>query len=122
MQGRRVPPIAALHGGKCLSDQDDTPVRATAHLPGLTIDVLHRRSPDGEAEQMSINVQAVPSFEAFSRYLEEVNPFALWMQLVQIAWSPWLQPTRRAMLPWQGPLERQTISTERASRAQREGS
>ena len=103
-----------------MSDHDDTPVRATAHLPGLTIDVLHRRSPDGEAEQISINVQAVPSFDAFSRYLEEVNPFALWMQLVQIAWFPWLQPTRGGMLPLQRPLERQTSG--QASRAQREGS
>jgi hypothetical protein len=64
----------------------------------------------------------VHSFEGFSRYLEEVNPFALWMQLVQIAWFPWLQPTRRGMLPWQGPLERQTISSEQGSRAQRGGS
>jgi hypothetical protein len=52
-------------------------MQATAHLPGLKIDVLHQRSPDGDAEQISINLQAVPSFEAFSRYMENVNPLVL---------------------------------------------
>jgi hypothetical protein len=69
-------------------------MQATAHLPGLKIDVLHQRSPDGDAEQISINLQAVPSFEAFSRYMENVNPLVLWVQLAQIAWFPWLQATR----------------------------
>jgi hypothetical protein len=42
---------------------------ASAHLPGLDIEIVHRRSPDGDAEQISINLQGVPSFEAFGRYL-----------------------------------------------------
>jgi hypothetical protein len=51
--------------------------RATAHLPRLAIEILHRRSADDDAEFISINLQAVPSSEAFGRYLETVNPFVL---------------------------------------------
>jgi len=47
--------------------------KATARLPGLNIEVVHRRSPDGDSEQISINLQAVPSFEAFGRFLEAAN-------------------------------------------------
>src|SRR5262249_29112418 len=36
--------------------------RATARLPVLNIEVVHRRSPDGDSEQISINLHAVPSF------------------------------------------------------------
>src|SRR5213083_1596951 len=43
---------------------------------GLDIEIVHRRSPDGEAEQLSINLQAAPSFEALGRVLEAANPFA----------------------------------------------
>ena len=72
------------------NDRDTT--RATANLPGLTIDVMHRRLPDTEAEQISITMQAVPSFAAFGRYLDGTNPFAVWAQLVQAAWLPWVGP------------------------------
>ena len=95
-----------------MSDQHNSPMQATAHLPGLKIDVLHQRSPDGDAEQISINLQAVPSFEAFSRYMENVNPLVLWVQLAQIAWFPWLQASRTGMLPWQSPLERKSITSD----------
>jgi len=71
-------------------DHDTT--RATANLPGLTIEVIHRRSPDAEAEQISINMQAMPSFAAFGRYLDGINPFAFWAQLAQAAWFPLLGP------------------------------
>jgi hypothetical protein len=71
-------------------DHDTT--RATANLPGLTIEVMHRRLPGAEAEQISINMQAVPSFAAFGRYLDGINPFVLWAQLAQAAWLPWLRP------------------------------
>ena len=40
---------------------------ATAHLPGLDIEIVHRRLPDGDAEQILISLQATPSFEAFGR-------------------------------------------------------
>jgi hypothetical protein len=71
--------------------QEDT-TRATAHLPGLEIEIVHRRSPGAEVEQISINLQAVPSFEAFGRFLETANPFALWAQAAQLALFPWLEP------------------------------
>jgi hypothetical protein len=70
--------------------------KATAHLPGLEIEIIHRRSPTGDNEQISINLQAVPSFEAFGRFLEAVNPFAFWA----LAWSPWIDTARTMMLPW----------------------
>jgi len=72
--------------------------RATARLPGLDIEIVHRRSPSGDAEQISINLQAVPSFEAFGRFVENANPFAFWAQAVQMAWLPW-RAAAQAMLP-----------------------
>jgi hypothetical protein len=72
--------------------------RATARLPGLEIEIVHRRSPAGDAD--SINLQAVPSFEAFGRFLETANPFAFWAQAAQMAWLPWVEAARTLMLPW----------------------
>ena len=63
---------------------------ATARLPGLDIEIVHRRLPGGEAEQDSINLEAVPPFEAFGAFVESANPFAFWAQAVQMAWLPWL--------------------------------
>jgi len=73
--------------------------RATAHLPGLEIEIVHRRSPGAEVEQISINLQAVPSFEAFGRFLETTNPFALCAQAAQLALFPWLGAARALMVP-----------------------
>ena len=42
------------------ASDNDAPTRATARLPGLDIEIIHRRSTSGEAEQISINLQAVP--------------------------------------------------------------
>jgi hypothetical protein len=80
-------------------------MKAIAHLPGLDIEIVHRQSPDGLTEQISINLKAVPSFEAFARVFEAVNPFALWAQAVRLAWFPWIEATRAAMLPPGGPSE-----------------
>jgi hypothetical protein len=63
---------------------DDHTTRATARLPGLEIEIVHRKSPAANAEQISINMKAVPSFEAFGRFLKTANPFAFWAQ------DPWL--------------------------------
>ena len=68
--------------------------RATARLPGLDIEIVHRRVIEGDAEQISINLRAAPSFEAFGRALEAANPFAFWAQGVQLAWLSWLEATR----------------------------
>jgi hypothetical protein len=65
--------------------------RASAHLPGLDIEIMHRRAVEGNAEQISINLKAVPSFEAFGRALEAANPFAFWAQAAQRAWLTWLE-------------------------------
>jgi hypothetical protein len=72
---------------------------ATAHLPGLDIEITHRRSPEGDAEQISINLQAVPSFEAFGRYIEAANPFLFWAQAARLAWLPWLAVARTLIPP-----------------------
>ena len=84
-----------------MSDQkvEDNTTRATARLPGLDIEIIHRRSLNDEAEQISINLQAMPSFEAFGRFLETANPFALWAQAVLLAWLPWLSVARSVSLP-----------------------
>jgi hypothetical protein len=84
------------------SDQsvEGNTTRATARLPGLDIEIIHRRSLNDEAQEISINLQVMPSFEAFGRFLETTNPFALWAQTFQIACLPWLNAVRSATLPW----------------------
>jgi hypothetical protein len=74
--------------------------RATARLPGLDIEIMHRRAADGDSEQILINLRAEPSLEAFGRALELANPFAFWAQAAQLAWLPWLEITRTLALPW----------------------
>jgi len=73
--------------------------RATARLPGLAIEIVHRRLPDADAEQISINLQATPSFEAFGRFLETASPFAFWARAVEMTWIPWLAAARHLALP-----------------------
>jgi hypothetical protein len=84
------------------SDNDTT--RATASLPGLEIEIVHRRPQGNDLEALSINLQAMPSFEAFGRFLETANPFVFWaqamQQAMQMAWLPWLGASRALMLPW----------------------
>jgi hypothetical protein len=48
-----------------------------AGWPGVDIDVIHRQSPSGDWEQISINIRAMPSFEAIGRSFEAADPFAL---------------------------------------------
>jgi hypothetical protein len=79
-------------------------VTATAHLPGLDIEIVHRRAPDEDVEQISVTLKAVPSFEAFGPYLEAANPFAVWAQAMQLAWLPWLKAARAVSLPYVTPL------------------
>ena len=83
-----------------LPDQEihDHTTSAMARLPSLEIEIVHRKSLAGGAEQISINLKAVPSFEAFGRFLETANPFVLWAQAAQMAWFPWLRAAS-AMLP-----------------------
>ena len=74
--------------------------RATAQLPGLDIEITHRRAVEGDAEYISINLKAVPSFEHFVRAFGAANPFALWMRGIELAWLPWIEATRAMALPW----------------------
>jgi len=81
---------------------DDGPsdeTRATASLPGLDIEIVHRMSPNRDVEQLAINLQATPSFEAFGRWLEAANPFVIWMQAAQLFWAPWLAMANARPLP-----------------------
>jgi hypothetical protein len=73
--------------------------KATAHLLGLEIEILRRRAPEGDAELLSVKLQATPSFAAFSQYLESANPFALWLDMAQLAWLPWLSAFGPLALP-----------------------
>jgi hypothetical protein len=69
-------------------------------LPGLDIEIVHRRAVEGDAEQISINLRAAPSFEAFGHALEATNPFAFWAQAARFAWQPWLGAAWALALPW----------------------
>ncbi len=73
--------------------------RAKASLPGLEIEIVHRKSYDAETEAVSIKLQAMPSFEAFGRFLETANPFAFWAQAVRMAWLRWLGAASALTLP-----------------------
>jgi hypothetical protein len=73
--------------------------RASARLPGLDVDIIHRQSPSGDWEQISINLRAMPSFEALGRSFEAVDPLALWLQAARLIWMPWLLAAQAMMLP-----------------------
>jgi hypothetical protein len=82
--------------------------RAVANLPGLDIEIRHRRAPEENAELVSITMRATPSFDAFATALRGgpalpwlamapfgmtavggFNPFAPWLAMMQ-AWSSFL--------------------------------
>jgi hypothetical protein len=73
--------------------------QATARLPHVDIEIVHHRSADDGAEQISIHLRAIPSFEAFGHFLESVNPVVFWSRFAQMLWSPWLSP-RSFPVPW----------------------
>ncbi len=73
--------------------------RVTARLPHLDVEIVHRRLPEEQAEQLAISLRASPSFAACARYLDAqamfwpwlaANPLVAWQRLVEAAWSPWL--------------------------------
>lgn len=73
--------------------------RASAHLPGLDIDIVHQQSPNRDWEQMTISLRAVPSFQALGRAFEAADPFAVWLQAAQLVWMPWLLTAQAMLLP-----------------------
>lgn len=81
---------------------EDDGTHAVAHLPGLDIEIVHRRT--AEAERISVHVQAMPSFEAVSRAFDGGNPFAFfWANAARMAWAPWLSGFGAGFNPWLGP-------------------
>ena len=80
-----------------MSEYDET--RATARLPNLDIEILHRRSWEGNEEQIVVTLRAVPSFEALSRLLEVSNPLLVWTRMMEAAWSPWVRGLTTAFSP-----------------------
>ncbi len=82
--------------------------RATARLPHLDIEIIHRRLPGERAEQLAISLRASPSFDAFARALDlqaalwpwlALNPLLAWQRLVLSTWQPWLRQPRVALGP-----------------------
>jgi hypothetical protein len=82
--------------------------RATARLPHLDVEIVHRRLPESAAEQLAISLRASPSFDAFARHLEAqaalwpwlaFNPWLGWQRLMETAWQPWLASAERAPDP-----------------------
>jgi hypothetical protein len=75
--------------------------KLTARLPNLEVEIIRREDPAQNAELLTLNFRAVPSFDAFGRYLlgsksestplTEAGPFGLWLKLWQQAWAPWLE-------------------------------
>jgi hypothetical protein len=80
-------------------NRDVATTTASAQLPGLNIDIVHSRSLEGDSEQVSITLKAVPSFEAIGHALEAANPFAFWAATMRLAWLPWLEAARSLMQP-----------------------
>ena len=73
--------------------------RASIRLPGLDVDIIHRQSPNGDWEQMSIDLRATPSFDALGSLFEAANPFAFWVHATRFVWTPWLLTAQTMMLP-----------------------
>ena len=71
-------------------------IAATARLPGLDVEVVHRRSPTGARDEIFISLQAVPSFGAFDSVLYAANPFVFWVEATRLTW---LEAARALMLP-----------------------
>ena len=74
-----------------MSESDET--RATARLPNLDVEILHRRPWEGNEEHLVVTLRAVPSFEAVGRcrWLEVSNPLLVWTRMMEAAWSPWVR-------------------------------
>ncbi|HYD97914.1 MAG TPA: hypothetical protein VEH84_00900 [Alphaproteobacteria bacterium] len=88
-----------------LPDAADGPqdTRATAALPGMTIDILHRRAADGQSEAVSVTLTATPDFKSALPMLDRSGMPALamlwaqpWLTVVETMWGPWM---RAAGLP-----------------------
>jgi len=91
--------VKLMPGGTYNRENEIEATKASARLPGLDIEIVHRQSPNSEWEQVSINVRATPSFEMVGRSFEVADPFTLWMQAVSLMWMPWMLTAQTIMLP-----------------------
>jgi len=71
--------------------------KASAHLPGLDIEIIHRQSPNDEWEQASYGHRR-PS-KCPGRSFEVADPFTLWVQAASLMWMPWMPTAHTMMLP-----------------------
>ncbi len=62
--------------------------RALARLPGVDIAILHTAARPGQGERVTVTLQATPL-----PHLIAADPFSLWLQMAQLAWTPWLAVT-----------------------------
>ena len=73
--------------------------KASARLAGLDIDIIHRQSPSGGWEQVSINVTCNALLRSARRSFEAADPFTLWVHAARLMWMPWLLAAQTMMLP-----------------------
>jgi len=79
----------------------------TAHLPTIDIELMRRRVPEQDAELITVQIRATPSFEAMERWLAQYpslpfgNAFQWWTDAMRAAWQPWLaiNPALALLLP-----------------------
>ncbi|WER50566.1 hypothetical protein CupriaWKF_34210 [Cupriavidus sp. WKF15] len=72
--------------------------RITAQLPIIDIELMHRELTEQNAELITAQIRATPSFEAMERWLVQSAAFApgqpfalqLWTDILCRAWLPWL--------------------------------
>ncbi len=94
--------------------------RMTVALPNLDIQIIHRDSPEENAEIIAVQFRATPSFDAIRgmmgpALLTAANPMAanpmvalwlaplqVWSGLVRQAWAPWLNVFAPRLTPPQG--------------------
>jgi hypothetical protein len=68
-------------------------LRATARLPGLDIEIVHRRSSNRDREEIYLTL-AVPCLKPFSDFPPSVNPLLFW----EVTKLLWLEVARSAAL------------------------
>lgn len=60
-------------------------------MDAAEMDVARASAVEGDTEEISISLRAVPSVEAFVRVLETAG---LWTQAMHWAWQPWFAAMR----------------------------
>ena len=66
-------------------------------MDAAEMDVARASAVEGDPEEISISLRAVPSVEAFVRVLETAG---LWTQAMHWAWQPWFAAMRGFAHAW----------------------